>query len=83
VFDLDSVQAVKYIKQLNAGLEISGVKKGTVIRIPPTSFLVAAAVSPFKATEAELLPQYFKMEKKIAAGAISSYPSLGMTCGSF
>ena len=77
VFDLDSVQAVKYIKKLNAGLEVPGAKKGTVNRIPPTQFLVAAAVSPFKAREDELLPQFFKMEKKIAAGADFIIPQLG------
>ena len=77
VFDLDSVQAVKYIKALNAGLEVPGARKGTVTRMAPTHFLVAAAVSPFKATEEELLPQYFKMEKKIAAGADLIIPQLG------
>lgn len=77
VFDLDSVQAVKYIKTLNAGLEVPGTKKGSTVRIPPTQFLVAAAVSPFKATEAELLAQYFKMEKKIIAGADFIIPQLG------
>jgi len=77
VFDLDSVQAVKYIKALNGGLEIPGAKKNALTRIAPTHFLVAAAVSPFKATEEELLPQFFKMEKKIAAGADFIIPQLG------
>jgi methylenetetrahydrofolate reductase (NADPH) len=77
VFDLDSVQAIKYIKTLNAGLEVPGAKKGTTSKIPPTQFLVAAAVSPFKATEAELLPQFFKLDKKIAAGADYIIPQLG------
>ena len=77
VFDLDSVQAVKYIKSLNAGLEVPGAKKGTTTKLAPTHFLVAAAVSPFKATEAELLPQFFKLEKKIAAGADFIIPQLG------
>lgn len=77
VFDLDSVQVIRYIKSLNAGLEIPGVKKGTTVRLPPTQFLVAAAVSPFKATEAELMGQYIKMEKKIAAGADFVIPQLG------
>ena len=77
VFDLDSVQAVKYIKALNAGLEVPGTKKGVVTRITPTHFLIAVAVSPFKATEEELLPQFFKMEKKIAAGADLIIPQLG------
>lgn len=77
VFDLDSVQVIRYIKALNAGLEIPGVKKGTTLRLPQTQFLVAAAVSPFKATEAELMGQFMKMEKKIAAGADFIIPQLG------
>jgi len=77
VFDLDAVQSIKYIKTLNAGLEIPGIKKGTTARIPPTQFLVGAAVSPFKTTEAELLSQFFKLEKKIAAGADFIIPQLG------
>ncbi|MEI7901601.1 MAG: methylenetetrahydrofolate reductase C-terminal domain-containing protein [bacterium] len=77
VFDLDAVQAVKYLKAMNAGLEIPGMKKGTTARLPPTDFFVAAAVSPFKFKEEELLPQFFKLEKKIAAGADFVIPQLG------
>ena len=77
VFDLDSVQAIKYMKAMNAGIEVPGPKKGTTARLPQTNFFVAAGVSPFKLTEEELLPQYFKMEKKIAAGADFIITQLG------
>lgn len=77
VFDLDSVQAIRYLKAMNAGLEVPGTKKGTTTRLPPTSFFVGAAVSPFKQKEEELLPQYFKLEKKIAAGADFVITQLG------
>ncbi len=77
VFDLDSVQAIKYMKAMNAGLEVPGMKKGTTSRLPPTNFFIAAAVSPFKLKEEELLPQFFKLEKKIAAGADFVIPQLG------
>ncbi len=77
VFDLDSVQAIKYLKAMNAGLEIPGMKKGTTTRLPQTNFFLAAAVSPFKLKEEELLPQFFKLEKKIAAGADFVIPQLG------
>lgn len=77
VFDLDSVQTIKYIKAMNEGLEIPGPKKGTTARLPKTDFFVAAGVSPFKYSEAELMPQFFKMEKKIAAGADVIIPQLG------
>jgi methylenetetrahydrofolate reductase (NADPH) len=77
VFDLDSVQAIKYLKAMNAGLEVDGPKKGTTARLAKTDFFIGAAVSPFKFTEEELLPQFFKLEKKIAAGADFVITQLG------
>lgn len=77
VFDLDAVQAIKYVKAMNAGIEVPGAKKGTTARLPQTQFMVAAAVSPFKLTERELMPQFFKLERKIAAGADLIIPQLG------
>jgi len=77
VFDLDSVQTIKYLKSMNAGLEIPGPKKGTTVKLPQTNFFIGAAVSPFKLKEEELLPQFFKLEKKIAAGADFIITQLG------
>jgi methylenetetrahydrofolate reductase (NADPH) len=77
VFDLDSVQTIKYLKEMNAGLEVPGAKKGTMVRLPQTNFFIGAAVSPFKLKEEELLPQFFKLEKKIAAGADFIITQLG------
>jgi len=77
VFDLDSVQAVRFLKAMNAGLEIPGRKPGTTERLAPTDFFVACAVSPFKRHETELMPQFFKLEKKLAAGADLVIPQLG------
>ncbi len=77
VFDLDAVQAIKYMKAMNAGLEIPGTKKGVTVRLPQTDFFIAAAVSPFKLKEEELMPQFFKLEKKIAAGADFVITQLG------
>jgi len=77
VFDLDAVQAIRMLKAMNAGLEIPGRKPGTTDRLPPTDFLLACAVSPFKRHEAELLGQMYKLEKKIAAGADFVIPQLG------
>lgn len=42
VFDLDAVQAIKYVKKMNDGLEIPGRKMGTVDKLPPTDFFVGA-----------------------------------------
>ena len=77
VFDLDSVQAVKLLKRLNEGLEIPGRKPGTTDRLPPTDFCLGVAVSPFKLTEPELMMQFFKLERKIRAGADFVITQLG------
>ena len=68
VFDLDSVQALQLIATLNAGLEYdsSTGKKSILV---PTDFFAGAVISPFKRTEAELMGQYYKLKKKIEAGA--------------
>lgn len=62
-FACDSVQLVETIAEQRA----SG-------RWP---FLISAAVSPFKYTEADCAYQYLKLEKKIAAGADFAITQLG------
>ena len=66
VFDLDSVHALDLIRRMNSGqfgLEPYGSG------IQATSFLQGVAVSPFKRSESELMMQYFKLHRKVAAGA--------------
>lgn len=77
IFDLDSVQAIRYLKEMNEGLEIPGRKKGTFDKLPQTDFFVGCVVSPFKRTRAELMTQFFKLEKKVWAGADFIIPQLG------
>ena len=77
VFDLDCVQAIKYIQAMNSGLEVSGGKKGATVSLPKTDFFVGAGVCPFKYTEREMMPQFFKLEKKVAAGAAFIITQLG------
>ena len=67
VFDLDCVQLLQMITEMNKGLEVSAPKGP--ITLGATGFYPGAVVSPFKWTEGELLPQYFKLEKKVVAGA--------------
>lgn len=69
VYDLDCVQTVRYLKDMNRGLEIPGRKHGTTERLAETDFFVGCAVSPFKRLESEMLSQLFKLEKKVRAGA--------------
>jgi methylenetetrahydrofolate reductase (NADPH) len=67
VFDLDSVHGFQLVEALNAGLEYNALGKKIVLS--PTDFFAGAAISPFKQTEAELMGQYYKLQKKIGAGA--------------
>lgn len=67
VFDLDSVQGLQLIEKMNRGMEHEAMGKKTVLA--PTDLFAGVAVSPFKAVEAELIGQYFKLKKKIEVGA--------------
>ena len=67
VFDLDPIHTLELIENMNEGLEYQDLK-GTV-KHQPSDFFAGAAVSPFKATEAEQVLQYYKLKKKVEAGA--------------
>jgi len=66
VFEVESVGLLSQIHKMNN----SALIKSTPEQLAQTRLIFAgAAVSPFKYTEASLMQQYYKMEKKIAAGA--------------
>lgn len=67
VFDLDSTQLLELIKKLNAGMEYQTMKGKATLK--SCHFFAGAAVSPFKATKAEQMLQYYKLKKKIKQGA--------------
>ena len=67
VFDLDSVNGLRLVAEMNSGMEREILRKRT--RLAPTDFFAGVAFSPFKQMEAEVMGQYYKMKKKIAAGA--------------
>ncbi|MBI4978214.1 MAG: methylenetetrahydrofolate reductase C-terminal domain-containing protein [Spirochaetes bacterium] len=70
VFDIDAVALIKMLSDMNNGIAVPSMKKDAPpTMLSKTEFLISAAVSPFKKYEAEYLPQLFKMEKKIRAGA--------------
>ena len=75
VFDLDPLHVLQLISEMNRGLEYPA-RSGT-IRHQPSNFFAGAVVSPFKATEAEQMAQYYKLKKKIAAGAQFIVTQLG------
>jgi methylenetetrahydrofolate reductase (NADPH) len=66
VFEVESVGLLSKISKLNNEALIKA-KPGQLDKAK--RFCAGAAVSPFKYTEPSLMQQYYKMEKKIAAGA--------------
>jgi methylenetetrahydrofolate reductase (NADPH) len=81
VFDLDPIHTMQLISDMNRGLEYPGVKGK--IRHQPSDFFTGAVVSPFKATEAEQMLQYYKLKKKIDAGAQFIVTQLGYDARKF
>ena len=81
VFDLDPIHTLNLINEMNRGLEYPG-PKGT-IRHQPSDFFAGAVVSPFKATQAEQMLQYYKLKKKIEAGAQFIVTQLGYDARKF
>ncbi len=81
VFDLDPIHTLDLISEMNRGFEYPA-PRGT-IRNQPSDFFAGAAVSPFKATEAEQMAQYFKLRKKIVAGAQFVVTQLGYDARKF
>jgi len=81
VFDLDPIHTLQLISEMNRGLEYPGVKG--IIRHQRGNFFPGAVVSPFKATEAEQMIQYYKLGKKIAAGAQFIITQLGYDARKF
>ncbi len=67
VFDMDPVNALRLIETMNKGLEHKVLRK--TVTLAPTDFLAGVCVSPFKQLESELMAQYYKLKKKIEAGA--------------
>lgn len=81
VFDLDPVHTLQLISDMNRGLTYPGGKGD--IRHQSSDFFPGAVVSPFKATEAEQMAQYYKLKKKIDAGARFIVTQLGYDARKF
>lgn len=75
VFDLDPVHVLNLISAMNTGLEVEHM--GKTSKMQPSDFFAGCAVSPFKRDEAEQMVQYYKLKKKIDAGAKFIVPQLG------
>ena len=81
VFDLDPIHTLQMISDMNRGLAYPGAKAD--VRHQPSDFFPGAVVSPFKATEAEQMVQYYKLKKKIDAGARFIVTQLGYDARKF
>ncbi len=75
VFDLDSVHGLQLVEMMNGGMEHEAMGKKTTLA--PTDFFAGTSVSPFKQSEAELMGQYYKLKKKVEAGAKFVITQLG------
>ena len=70
VFDIDSVGLISMLNMMNQGVDrknANGVSIGQ--RLAKTRFCIGAVTSNYKLREGELMPQYFKLLKKIECGA--------------
>jgi methylenetetrahydrofolate reductase (NADPH) len=75
VFDLDAVNGLQLISEMNNGMEHEIMRRKT--RLAPTEFFAGAAFTPFKSDEGEVMGQYYKLRKKIAAGADFAITQIG------
>ena len=69
VFDIDSVGLLQLLSDMNEG-RFEDASPGRKPRpLKPTRFFLGAVVNNHKRLEAEVMPQYFKLAKKIRTGA--------------
>jgi methylenetetrahydrofolate reductase (NADPH) len=66
VFDIDSVGLISLFSDMNAGLH-DARRPGA--RLQRTDFFLGGVVTNHKRHEREVMPQYFKLRKKVRAGA--------------
>ena len=66
VFDIDSVGLLHLLTDMNDGVEELRAPDG---RLLGTHFFLGCVVTNHKLFEREVMPQYFKLEKKVQAGA--------------
>ena len=71
VFDTDSVGLLTMLQYMNNGLMVPKFNGAVaeITRLAPATFFPGAVTTNFKLRENEVVPQYLKLEKKIACGA--------------
>jgi methylenetetrahydrofolate reductase (NADPH) len=68
VFDIDSIGLITLLKKMNQGLGAAAAN-GKRLQLEKTQFCIGAVTTNFKLREGEVIPQYQKLEKKVACGA--------------
>ncbi len=69
VFDIDSIGLLQMLSEMNAGLPLDTGKGKKPQILKSTRFFAGAVVNNHKRFEREVMPQYFKLAKKIETGA--------------
>src|ERR1700744_1146506 len=64
VFDLDSVGLISLLDKMNRGLK-AGSSRPDARPLGKTQFCIGAVTTNFKLREGEVVPQYFKLRKKV------------------
>jgi methylenetetrahydrofolate reductase (NADPH) len=77
VFDIDSVGLLKMYSDMNQGIHV-GMDHGEPAEVMErTNFFLGAVVTNYKRHEREVMPQYFKLAKKIGSGAAFIITQIG------
>jgi methylenetetrahydrofolate reductase (NADPH) len=70
VFDIDSVGLISMLNKMNRGFDAKDERnKSKNAPLGKTQFCIGAVTTNFKLREGEVMPQYFKLEKKVECGA--------------
>ncbi|MBW2472683.1 MAG: methylenetetrahydrofolate reductase [Deltaproteobacteria bacterium] len=84
VFDLDTIHVLDMISSINKKGQLQEKKSiASAEHGPSIPFLKGVVVSPFKMLEAELVMQYYKLHRKISAGADFVITQLGYEARKF
>src|SRR5215831_8616120 len=68
VFDIDSVGLISMLNQMNRGMNPRNSRNQNQ-RLEKTQFCIGAVTTNYKRLEGEVMPQYFKLQKKVECGA--------------
>jgi methylenetetrahydrofolate reductase (NADPH) len=74
VFDIDSVGLLKLLSDMNGGIAEKRARDGV---LDTTNFYLGCVVTNHKLHEREVMPQYFKLAKKVRAGAEWGFNQMG------